>query len=522
MGDQNKSDNYILEMRNITKRFPGTSALNEVSFNLRKGEVHALVGENGAGKSTLIKILTGVYQPDSGEIILNGQGLRHINPAHSLRLGIHFVYQEPTLFSLTSVLENLFLVDETFYKRGIVQKEKATKRALAVFKELNLHINLSQFVYKLTRGEKQMISIARAMISSPKILVLDEPTAPLTRNEIEALFKTIKVLRSQGVSIIYISHRLEEIFEIADRITVIRNGKNVGFHSIKNIDLDTLIMEIVATSIKKKFPKEKFAIGKEIISVRGLSSNNDFRDISFEIHEGEIFGVAGVVGSGKAALGQVLFGLMPKTKGEIFVNGKKLEIKSSQDAIREGIVLVPEDRRAHGVISLMSVQDNITVPNVDRFSTIGGWIQRNQTRKVSLDYVKRLSIQTPSINQLIQFLSGGNQQKVVIAKWLCSKAKVFIFIELTAGIDVGSKIEIYRLLNEICRDGGCVLMISSEFEELLGMCDRIMVLYQGHIITEKDAKDLNTQSILRYAVGGDNRKVEETEAVVKGGKNGSE
>jgi len=521
MAEQN--NHYILQMRNITKRFPGTLALDQVNFNLAKGEVHALVGENGAGKSTLIKILTGVYKPDSGEIVLDEQSMKHMDPAHSLLLGIHFVYQEPNLFPLTSVLENLFLTDESFYKRGFVQRKKAIQRAKAVFKELNLEINLNQFVHNLTRGQKQMVSIARAMISLPKVLVLDEPTASLTAGEISSLFKAVKNLQKEGVSVIYISHRLQEIFEVAQRITILRDGKNVGFHDVKDVDLNTIITGIVAKSIKDKFPKEELKIGKEVLSVEGLSSSDGaFQNVSFKVHEGEIFGIAGVIGSGKSALGQVLFGLLKKKEGQIFLNGKEINLHSSRDAIREGIVLVPEDRRAHGIVASMNVRENIALPNADAFSNAIGWMRRTQTKKIAQEYKKRLSIRTPSVNQLVEFLSGGNQQKVVVAKWLCSKAKVFIFAEITAGIDVGAKTEIYRLLNEICRQGGVVILISSEFEELLGMCGRIMILYEGKVSIEKNIQELNIRSLFRYAVG-EGSEVDEMGAIdiIEGGNSGN-
>jgi ribose transport system ATP-binding protein len=501
------TNDNILEMNGITKQFPGTVALDSVDFHVRRGEVHALVGENGAGKSTLIKVLSGVYQPDSGQIIYDGKSYAHMDPSLAVHRGIHLVYQEPNVFLLTSVLENLFLTEESFYKRGIVQRREATKRAREVLDQLNMNVGLNQFVYRLTRGQKQMLSIARAIVSRPKILVLDEPTAPLTGEEISTLFRAMHKLQEQGVSMIYVSHRLQEIFDVGDRITVLRDGKNAGFHQVKNLEMDQLIREIVAKSIEDKYPKEDVELGKPIFAVEGLASAGSgddvsFRDVSFNIREGEIFGVAGVVGSGKSALGKTLFGLTQKSDGKILVSGREVDLKTSHDAVANGIVLIPEDRRAHGIVPDMSVEENIMLPNLDEFSSAAGWVKRRRTRAVGNEYTEKLSIRTPSVKQLVAYLSGGNQQKVVVAKWLCSQAKVFVFAEMTAGIDIGAKTEIYRLLGEICRAGGCVIMISSEFEELLGMCDRIMVLYRGERIIESKGEDLDMHSLLRYAVGG--------------------
>ncbi|MBI9105933.1 MAG: sugar ABC transporter ATP-binding protein [Spirochaetales bacterium] len=493
------AENIILETRNISKGFPGVQALDNVGFNLRKGEVHALIGENGAGKSTFIKILTGAYQPDSGEIILNGEHLSHLNPHQAMGCGISAIYQEFNLVPYLSVAENIYFGRE-FTKTCFLDMDKMNDSASGIFDEMGVDINPKTRVSELSVAYKQLVEIGKAVSQNSRILILDEPTAALTNNETENLFKLIKKLQSEGVSIIYISHRLEELQEIADRITVFRDGAYIDTVAIGDTDRAGLISLMVGRKLGVDFPKPVKSSDETILEVKNLSTEGFLKNINFKLNKGEILGFGGLVGAGRTEVARAIFGLDAIVKGEIFIHGKKVFNKNPAAAIANGIGLIPEDRKDQGVLLNLSIRENIGFTFIDR---ITDWIivNRKKEKKLVDEFQKKLSIKCSSTEQLVSNLSGGNQQKVVLAKWLAGDCEVLIFDEPTRGIDVGAKQEIYSLIRELAESGKGIIFISSEMPELIGMSERIIVMHEGGIEGELAAGEVSQEKILDLASG---------------------
>lgn len=488
---------YVLQLKNVKKTYPGVVALDDVSLDVRKGEVHALVGENGAGKSTLIKTCSGAVIPDSGDIVINGKTFHSMNPRLSIENGIAIIYQEFNLVGDLSVAENIFL--GRAIRNGIViDKKEMVKESEKVFEKLHIHIDPNELVRNLTVGYQQMVEIGKAIQQDVKLLIMDEPSAPLTAAEAESLFKIVDTLKKNGVSIIYISHRLDEIFRLSDRVTVLRDGHYIKTVDTKDTNVDELISMMVGRTLNEKFPGREPCIGEEtILEVKNLCGNGD-EDISFSLKKGEILGLGGLIGAGRTELAQMIFGVAEKTSGQIIFKGREINPKSPRDAINLGIALVPEDRKQAGVLLGLSIKQNINMPIYERISRLSV-IRKRKECSIADTYVKELGIKTPSVEQLSKNLSGGNQQKVVLAKWLAANSELIIFDEPTRGIDVGAKYEIYKLMNDLVEKGKTILLISSEMEELMGMSDRILVLAEGKATGELDRNSFSQETIMNYA-----------------------
>jgi len=469
-------EQYSLLLKNITKKYPGVIALNDVSLELKKGEVHALVGENGAGKSTLIKVISGAIVPDAGSIIVDGETFKEMTPALSKKLGIEVIYQEFNLIPDLSVAENMFMGD-FIGNKVIVDFRAMEKRAAEVFDLMEIDINPKTLVKNLTVAYMQIVEIAKAIVKNVKILIMDEPTAPLTSSEVDILLKLVKKLRNDGVSIIYVSHRIEEIYKIADRLSIFRDGQWIVTDEISKISRRDLVCKMVGRQIAETYPIRNSKLGNVILEVKDLTGRGS-RNISFSLKSGEILGLGGLVGAGRTETVRMIFGLAQIESGQIILKGKEVNIKSPKDAVRNGICLVPEDRKQQGVILSLPIRDNITLPIIRTLSK-NGVVDRMKENEVLEKQKNALKIKTPSFEQKVENLSGGNQQKVVLSKWLASNVEILIFDEPTRGIDVGAKQEIYFLMNELAEAGKAIIMISSEMEELMGMSDRIIVLYEG-------------------------------------------
>lgn len=491
------NDEIVLQLKNIRKEFPGVVALKDVSIEVRKGEILGIVGENGAGKSTLIKTCSGAVIPTSGKIIVNGKEFSSMTPQLAKENGIAIIYQEFNNVKELSVAENLFLGNPI--RKGILIDKKAMEqKAEEAFAQLNMKINPRAMMRDLTVGYQQMVEIAKAIQQDAKIIIMDEPSAPLTSSEVESLFRICHLLISKGVSIIYISHRLEEIFELTNRVVVLRDGEHIKTMDTKDTNVDELIRLMVGRDLKESYPPRKDCIEDEVILELQNVTGNGVHDISLKVRKGEVLGFGGLVGAGRTELAQMLFGAARKTSGKIIFKGKEINPRSPSEAIDIGIALVPEDRKNHGVLLENSVKNNINMPIYKRDST-ASVINPKQEVEVTKKYIKDLLIKTPTYNQLVKNLSGGNQQKVVLAKWLAANSELIIFDEPTRGIDVGAKFEIYKLINELVENGKTILLISSEMEELIGMSDRIIVLAEGHMTGELQKGEFDQDTILRLA-----------------------
>ncbi|HOV75734.1 MAG TPA: sugar ABC transporter ATP-binding protein [Candidatus Hydrogenedentes bacterium] len=492
---------FVLEMRNIVKRFPGVLALDNVQFDLRPREVHCLVGENGAGKSTLMKILSGAQPMDSGEIRLSGERVDIHSPHHAQQLGISMIYQEFNLSPYLSVAENIFLGREPrIGKTPFINWSKMYADAREVLGRIRVEIDVRKPVNECSVAQQQMVEIAKAISFNSKIIVMDEPSATLTDHELRALFDLIRTLRRQDIGLVYISHRLEEIFEIGDRLTVMRDGQYIGTHAVCDLKRDDIIRMMVGRELKDEFPKEIFTPGAERLRVEGLSRHGAFNNVSFSLRAGEIVGLTGLVGAGRTEVARAIFGADTPDAGTLTLDGKPVTVASPQDAIRQGIGLLTEDRKGQGLVLGMTVRENTTLANLKSLVRIL-FVDRRRERAITEQYVKELQIKTPSIEQSAQNLSGGNQQKVVLAKWLFTESKILIFDEPTRGIDVGAKVEIYKLMNDLARRGACILMISSELPEVLGMCDRILVMHEGRLAGELSRAEATQERIMQLATG---------------------
>jgi len=490
-------NNIVLEFKNIYKEYPGVHALKDVSFELRKGEVHALVGENGAGKSTLIKTCSGAISPTSGTVVVNGNEFSNLTPLASRENGIGVIYQEFNLVKEMSVAENIFL--GRALRNGIVIDKKAmNEKTVELFRQLGIKIDPNVLVKNLTTGYQQMVEIAKAISMESKILIMDEPSASLTNRELDALFQIIRKLKNEGVAIIYISHRLDEIFEVTDRVSVMRDGELITTIDTADSSRDELVRLMVGRELKETFPEREVKKDNEIILEVDHLSGNGLTDVSFNVRKGEILGLGGLIGAGRTEFAQILFGVAHATGGSIRLRDEKLEIKSPSDAIEKGIALVPEDRKQQGVLLHMSIQDNITMPILKRISKYSV-INRKKEKEIIEKYKNSLRIKTPSTEQLVNNLSGGNQQKVVLAKWLAAEPDIIVFDEPTRGIDVGAKQEIYAIMDNLAKEGKTLIMISSEMEELIGVSDRIVVLAEGRVTGELQKEEFNQESILKYA-----------------------
>lgn len=491
----------FLQMKHITKRFPGVLALNDVQFTLRRGEVHALLGENGAGKSTLMKILSGVYQPDEGEIVFEDQSVSFSEPLSAQRVGITIIHQEFNLFPDLTVEENIFIGREFCKKNRWRLDEKQQRQAtIEILQKLNLAISPDTLVADLTVAQQQMVEIAKAISVNAKILIMDEPTAALTETEIESLFRVTRLLKEQGTGIVYISHRLEELALIADRATVMRDGQYINTVDYECVKISDLIAMMVGRDLGNIYPRRE-ALQQRIpvLEVNGLTRKGVLNDIDFTLYQGEILGFAGLMGAGRTELARAIFGADSIDSGTLILNGKEIVIKDISDAIQQGISYLTEDRKKEGLALNLSVERNIMLGNYPEYSDRFGNVDSHRCQQTSEQQVKALRIKTPHLEQAAVNLSGGNQQKIIIARWVCKDTDILIFDEPTRGIDVGAKLEIYELMNRLVAKGKSIIMISSELPEVLGMCDRILVMRSGRITGELSANEATQEKIMQYA-----------------------
>ena len=499
------SESRVLRMSGITKHFPGVVALRDVSFDLFKGEVHGLVGENGAGKSTLMKILGGVYRPDGGSIEVMDMSAHIHSPSDSLAMGISVIYQEYNLVPTLSIAENIFLGKEL--TRGIpkrMNRPEMKARAAECVARLGLNdISCDTLVRNLSVAQQQLVEIGKALFNNASILVMDEPTSVLSQKESESLFKLIDGLKQDGISIIFISHRLEEVISLSDRITVLRDGELVCTldNTLKTVKKDDLIQHMVGRVLQDYFPPHEHAPTDEtLLKVSGLTSKGNFRDVSFSLRAGEILGFYGLVGSGRTEIVKAVSGLLPYESGTVDIRGKTVKLRTVKDARFQGIALCPEDRKNEGLVLSMSLADNVCMPSLDSLH-VGGTIIKSRRNELVDKYVQKLQIRPALPQRMVKEFSGGNQQKAVIAKWLACNPSIFIFDEPTRGIDVGAKSEIYRLIEELAKQGVAIILVSSELMEILGMCDRVMVVHEGRIAGEFDRAEATEKSLMKAAAG---------------------
>lgn len=491
----------LLELKSIVKEFPGVRALDQVIFDLYPGEVHVLVGENGAGKSTLMKVLAGVYQPDAGEIVLEGRQVRLRDPKHAENLGISIIYQEFNLLPYRDVASNIFLGREPVKgPLGKIDYAKMHADSRALLDRVGLSVDTRVLVKDLGVAQQQMVEVAKALSLKAKILIMDEPTAALTSREIANLFSVIKNLVAAGVGIIYISHRLEEIYRIGDRVTVLRDGKYIATLPAADAKMDALVSMMVGREIRNLYTREPVEPGEKVLEVELLTRKGRFENCSIVVRRGEIVGLAGLVGSGRTELARGVFGIDPVDSGEVHVCGSRIAGRSPACSVASGMGLLPEDRKVDGLALIMQVKDNIVQASLKRLFPLGVINFRKELEQAN-NYVKDLRIATPSVYKQAKFLSGGTQQKVVLAKWLCSGCQVLLFDEPTRGIDVGAKADIYRLMDRLTREGAAILMISSELPELLGMSDRVYVMREGRIVKELNRGDATQEVVISYAMG---------------------
>lgn len=490
----------ILMMKNISKSFPGVKALSNVDLEIRKGEVHALMGENGAGKSTLLKILAGAYTRDEGEIYIDGKKIDDLNPKQAENCGISIIYQEFSSLPDLSIAENIFLGRQYTKRGGMIDWKRCREESAKLLKQVGMEIDPSIKVSKLKVAEQQMVEIAKALSKEAKIIVMDEPTAPLTQKEIEHLFRVVDDLKKKNISVIYVSHRLAEIKEICDRMTVLRDGCLVGSADVKDTSIQDMIRMMVGREVKDMYPRTQREVGEKVLEIRHLSTKDKLKDISLDIHKGEILGVAGLVGAGRTELARAVFGADKIEEGTIKLYGKEVKIGKPRDAIEKKIGLVPEDRKRQGLVLMMNVKENITLSSLKKLKR-GGKLSLKAEASKAKQYVDKLRVATPDIYTTVENLSGGNQQKVVLGKWLCAECSLLLIDEPTRGIDVGSKVEIYELMKELVENDMAILMISSEMSELIGVCNRIAVMHEGRITGILDRDEFSEERIMAYASG---------------------
>ncbi|MCD6551908.1 sugar ABC transporter ATP-binding protein [Thermotoga sp.] len=502
----------ILKAKGVVKRFPGVLAVDNVDFEVHENEIVSLIGENGAGKSTLIKILTGVLKPDSGEILINGERVIYHSPVDAFRKGVSVIHQELNLCDNMTVVENIFLAYEAVRgkKRNLssrVDEEFMYEKSKELLDLIGAKFPPGALVRELTTAQRQMVEICKALVKEPRIIFMDEPTSSLTVEEAERLFEIIEMLKRRGISVVFVSHRLDEVMRISDRIVVMRDGKRVGELKKGKFDVDTIIKLMVGREVEFFPHGMEIVPGEVALEVKDLKWKDKVKNVSFKVRKGEVLGFAGLVGAGRTETMLLIFGVNKKEAGKIFVNGKEVEIENPEDAIKLGIGLIPEDRKLQGLVLKMTVKDNIVLPLLKNISKWGLVLDEKKEDGMAEEYVKRLSIKTPSIYQITENLSGGNQQKVVLAKWLATNADILIFDEPTRGIDVGAKAEIHRIIRELATQGKAVIMISSELPEILNLSDRIVVMWEGEITAVLDNKEKKvTQEEIMYYASGQKRQ----------------
>ncbi len=493
---------YLLKMENITKEFPGVKALDNVSLNIKSGTVHALMGENGAGKSTLMKILIGIYSPTSGTIKYKDEEISFTNTNQALNMGISMIHQELSPVLHRTVMENIWLGREPVKSPlSLVDHNKMYEDTKKLFNDLNIDIDPREKMVNLTVAKMQMVEIAKAISYNSNIVIMDEPTSSLTDKEVEQLFKMIEMLRNKGTAVIYISHKMDEIFKISDEISVLRDGKFIGTYEAKNLDTNKLISLMVGRELKEMFPKVNCEIKDVKLEVKNLTLEGQFKDVSFYVRRGEILGIAGLVGAGRTEVIETLFGIRNKTSGEVYIDGKKVKINSPEDAINNNMALLTEDRRQTGIFPMLSIRDNTMISNIKNYVKKNGLLDHGRIKEDCSKYKKAIKIKTPSLDEKIENLSGGNQQKVLIARWLLTNPDILILDEPTRGIDVGAKAEIHTIITNLAKEGKSIIMISSELPEILGMSDRIMVMHEGRVTGFIDREEADQELIMKYATG---------------------
>ena len=490
-----------VEMKGIDKAFGTNQVLKNAGFFLKDGEIHALMGENGAGKSTLMKILTGVYTRDAGTVLVDGQEVTYKSPQEAEKAGIVFIYQEMnSLFDLT-VEENLFMGKEITKGFGICDKKAMRAKAREVMEKMGVHIDVNAVMSDLSVGQQQMVEICKALMADAKVLIMDEPTAALTQSETEILFQVINSLREKGVSIVYISHRMEEIFELCDRITILRDGEYIDTKYIKDITMDDIVQMMIGREIGERYPKRDCKIGEEVLRVENFSHEKYFKDVNFTVHAGEVLGVSGLMGAGRTEIMHAIFGNMPITSGKLFIDGKEVSIKNPRQAIAAGIGFITEDRKTEGLLLEKSISENIEICNLGKVSK-SGVLDAKKRAEIVKRGIEEFRIRCFGPQHECHNLSGGNQQKVVLAKWIYTDPKILILDEPTRGVDIGAKKEIYSVINDLAAKGVAVIMVSSELPEVLGMSDRIMVVHEGHVTGIIDAADADQAKVMTLATGG--------------------
>jgi ABC-type sugar transport system ATPase subunit len=490
---------YLLEVQGVRKAFPGVLALDNVSFRLKRGHVHALMGENGAGKSTLMKIIAGVYTPDTGSFKLKGQEIKLNSPLDALQYGIAMIHQELNLMNFMTVAENIWIRREPLNGLGLVRHDEMRRRTKDLFERLDIPLDPETEIRDLSVANRQMVEIAKAVSYDSDILIMDEPTSALTEREVEHLFRIIRTLKAEGKGIIYITHKMNELFEIADEVSVFRDGRFVGEHPAADVTRDDIIRLMVGREITQMFPKQTVPIGDVALSVRDLGLEGRFRGVSFDLRKGEILGFAGLVGSGRSNVAETLFGVSPATSGTIAIEGKEIAIKNPGIAMDAGMAFLTEDRKETGLFLLLDIMSNMQMALLRRGFDTAGFVKERAIERLCLQQKQRLRVRTPDLEEPVINLSGGNQQKVLIARWLMLKPKILILDEPTRGIDVGAKAEIHKLITELAGQGVAVMMISSELPEVLGMSDRILVMHEGRMTGIIDRKDANQVRIMELA-----------------------
>jgi ABC-type sugar transport system ATPase subunit len=490
----------FVDARGLTKTFPGTTALAGVDFSVARGEIHALVGENGAGKSTLVKILAGLYPGYGGEIWIDGREVSLTSPRTAADLGVSLVQQELSLIPEMSVSENVFLGQQPRGRLwGFIDFREMDRRTRRLLSSLGLELPVKTRVARLSAAQRQLVEIAKGVAQEPRLLILDEPTSSLSRKETGQLFSLVRSVRDRGAAVIYISHKLDEVFAIADRATVLRDGERMATHPMSQWDEGSLVRAMVGRDLSRMFSKSSLPAANEVLRVEGLGRSGRFQEVAFTLRAGEVLGVAGLIGAGRSEVAEAIFGLAPADRGTIFVGGEAVRIKSPVDAIRHGIGLVPEDRRLRGLVEILSVAQNVALPSLRRFC-IGPWVRRRRERAEIQAMTARVGVRAPKLDAEARTLSGGNQQKAVIAKWLLRAPKILILDEPTRGIDVGAKAEIYSLIDRLASSGVAILMISSELPEVLGMSDRILVMRDGRIAAEFDRAEATEELIVAATI----------------------
>jgi ribose transport system ATP-binding protein len=499
--------NYLVELKDVTKRFPGVVAMRNMSLQIRPGEIHGLIGENGAGKSTLIKVLTGVHIPEEGSIYIEGKKVSFKNPNEAASAGIACVYQELNIVKLLSVTDNIF-INKALKKKGspFLEYIKMHEMAHEVMLSLGQDIDVKKQCGTYGMGIQQMVEIAKAVLIDAKLIIMDEPTSSLGEKEVDQLMKTVRSLKEKGIAILFVSHKLEELFEICDRVTVMRDGEHILTKNTDELDNDSLISAMVGRTLDNQYPKVESETGTAALRVEHLNSAGVLRDVSFHANHGEILGFAGLVGAGRTETFRAVFGADPYDSGDIYINEKKVNIKSPKHGIRCGMAFLTEDRKGQGLVLSQSVRTNLILSNM-RNCTKGLFFNEKQIDQLAEENISDLKIKTPTADEVVGQLSGGNQQKVVIGKWINTNADIYIFDEPTRGIDVGAKVEVYNIMNRLVKAGKCVIMISSELPEIIGMSDRVIVMREGKIMGELSRKtdDLNQEIIMKAAWGGEIR-----------------